>query len=306
MKNFSNIYITGLLAAIFFFGCEKIGVDEVDFDVDLQQGTYKVGDSVRFNLSGNADIITFYSGKNGNNYDAIAKKVLDNKVILSFDSRMGNAGQPNQLQMLTSTNFSGTNSLDALNAATWQDITNKFSLSDASTMFSPSGNVDITSVIKNHQPFYIAIKYVVKPVAEAGVWTKWELNNFAFRVVNEREEKTPLDLNLPTSWTAVLSANYETFRVANDANGLVFQGNLTNVAETHEAWLVSKVTYPYTTTNYAPDYGVAIKNVPQPPRLGYATAYDTPGTYQVVFVAKNIKGDKTKEIIKKLTVNIEP
>lgn len=306
MKNFSNVYIAGLLVAIFFFGCEKTSVEEVDFDAALQQGTYKVGDSVRFDLSGNADIITFYSGKAGNNHDAIATQVLANKVIFSFDSRMNNAGQADQLKILTSTNYSGANSVDALHAASWQDITNKFTLSGVSTAFSPSGNVDITSMVKNNQPFYIAVKYEVKPLVEAGPWSKWELNNFAFRIVNEREEKTALDLNLSTSWVALLSANYETFRVTNDASGLVFQGNVTNLAEGHEAWLVSKVTYPAIATNYAPDYGVAIKNIPQPPRVNYATAYDTPGTYQVVFVAKNIKGDKIKEVIKKLTVKIEP
>lgn len=306
MKKFSNIYLLGLIAVMGFFGCEKVGVDEVDFDVDLQQGTYKVGDSVRFNLSGNADIITFYSGKTGNNYDAITTQVLSNKITLSFDSRMSNAGQVNQLQVLASTNYSGVNNMDALNAATWQDITNKFSLSDISTTFSPSGNADITAIVKNNDPFYIAVKYEVKPIAEAGDWTKWELNNFSFKVQNEREEKTPLNLNLAASWTTTLSSNYETERVINNASGLTFQGNLINTAEAHEAWLVTKVVYPYTTTNYKPDYGVAIKNIPQPARVTYATAYTEAGTYQVVFAAKNVKGDKSKEILKKLTVKIEP
>ncbi len=306
MKRFLNIYFTVLAIAMCSFGCEKVGVDEVDFDVDLQSGTYKVGDSVRFNLSGNPDHISFYSGKAGNNYDAITTQILENKVNLSFDSRMSNAGQSNQLQVLTSTNFSGTANLEALKTATWEDITAKFTLSGVASTFSPSGNVDITSMIKNHQPFYIAIKYSVKPFAEAGAWAKWEVNNFSYKVVNTKEEKTPLDLNLQTSWTAVLSSNYETFRVSIGTAGMVFQGNVTNIAEAQEAWLVTKVTYPYTSTSYAPDRAVAIKIVPQPARTKYATAYDSPGTYQVAFVAKNIKGDKVKEVIKRLTVKIEP
>ncbi|GAB1464426.1 DUF5017 domain-containing protein [Pedobacter sp.] len=306
MKKFLNRYITGLALAICFLGCEKMEVSDVDFDVILQTGTYKAGDSVRFSLSGNPDHISFYSGKPGNNYDAIATQVLDNKVTFSFDSRMSNAGQANQLQVLTSTNFSGTNNIDAVKAANWEDLTSKFTLPGVSTTFSPSGSADITSTIKNHQPFYIAIKYTVKPFAESGAWAKWELNNFLYKITNSKEEKTPLDLNLQTSWAAVLSANYETFRVSIGTAGIVFQGNATNVAENHEAWFVSKVTYPYTSTSYAPDKAVAIKIVPQPARTSYAAAYDTPGSYQVVFVAKNVKGNQEKELVKRLTVKIEP
>lgn len=300
------LYINCLAIMLLAFGCEKMPLEAPDFEVSLQPGTYKVGDSVRFILSGNADLVAFYSGRPNNNYDLITPKVLPNKINLSFDSRTDNAGQTDQLQILTSTNFSGTNTLDALKAATWQNINNKFTFPGVGIAFAPSGVADITSQIKNGSPFYIAVKYAVKPVGEAGAWAKWELNNFNFKSVNEQEEKTPLDLNQSTSWTAVLSSNYETSRVSLGTNGLVLQGNATNTSEAHEAWVVSKVTYPYTSTTYKPDTAIAIKSVPQPALTRYATAYTAPGTYQAVFVAKNIKKDKEKTVVKKISVTIQP
>ncbi|NGM90220.1 DUF5017 domain-containing protein, partial [Parapusillimonas sp. SGNA-6] len=61
MKN--SIFIT-IITASLLAACRKHEVQNPSFDVALlEKATYKVGEEVTFNLSGEADQVTFYSGE---------------------------------------------------------------------------------------------------------------------------------------------------------------------------------------------------------------------------------------------------
>jgi hypothetical protein len=57
-----------------FFSCQKETLSEVSFDAIPSSTSFKVGDSVKFTLTGNPDVHSFYSGEEGNNY--INKELL--------------------------------------------------------------------------------------------------------------------------------------------------------------------------------------------------------------------------------------
>lgn len=63
-------FITILAVSAMLASCEKdLKLDPPSFDVTTISNTYHVGDTINFIFSGKADIISFYSGKPGNNYE---------------------------------------------------------------------------------------------------------------------------------------------------------------------------------------------------------------------------------------------
>lgn len=63
-------FITILAVSAMLASCEKdLKLDPLSFDVTTISNTYNVGDTIHFVFSGNPDIISFYSGKPGNNYE---------------------------------------------------------------------------------------------------------------------------------------------------------------------------------------------------------------------------------------------
>ena len=63
-------FITILAVSAMLMSCEKdLTPEPLSFNVTTASSTYHAGDTVRFIFSGNPDIITFYSGEPGTNYE---------------------------------------------------------------------------------------------------------------------------------------------------------------------------------------------------------------------------------------------
>jgi hypothetical protein len=56
------------LSLLFFSHCEKVETADPDFDVVAERATYRAGEEISFNFTGNADFLVFYSGETGNDY----------------------------------------------------------------------------------------------------------------------------------------------------------------------------------------------------------------------------------------------
>lgn len=77
---FSIIVIAALAMSA---ACEKELVPEpVSFDVTATDHDYQVGDTITFRISGNPDMITFYSGEPGANYDFATNEDPDRGVAI--------------------------------------------------------------------------------------------------------------------------------------------------------------------------------------------------------------------------------
>ncbi|HLU93531.1 MAG TPA: DUF5017 domain-containing protein [Membranihabitans sp.] len=178
-------YYRLILAGVFLWmniSCEKeIAVDSApDLQVSADQTTYSVGEEALFHVSGFAEIISFYSGEVGNDYEFRDGRVVDvanNGAILSFTNAVQNGSQENQLSLFISTDFDGdTSSLASIKSATWVEVTDSFELSTSST-FIPAGELDISSFTESG-PVYIAFRYITRPQMEHGDARQWMIENF--------------------------------------------------------------------------------------------------------------------------------
>jgi len=159
-------------------------LDTPSFDVKTNAVTYKAGDLVTFNITGNAHAISFYSGQTLYDYDFRAGRVVDVTGAgdsLSFSSSVQLGTQANQLSILASTDFNGDyTSLATVKAATWTDITSRFALGTNAT-FKASGTQAITDLTVAGKPIYIAFKYVTLPQGVNGLARQWFIQTFAIK-----------------------------------------------------------------------------------------------------------------------------
>lgn len=202
-----------LLGAVLLLAtsCSKeIGVSKSpDFEVTTEATTYKVGEEITFSFSGTADYVTFYSGTLFNNYDFREGRIIDVKgkgALLSFNSSVQQGAQTNQLSILASTNFSGDYSdLSKVKAATWKDITSGFLLGTDAT-FRASTEQDISDVIEEGKPLYIAFKYVTRPQATNQLARNWFIQAFT---INSKEK-------LGTTALRIVDQAYAAFTIVDE------------------------------------------------------------------------------------------
>lgn len=173
-----NYYIL-LLSVLLMASCSKeLMVDEApDLEITTESTTYKAGDPVIFKFNGNADIISFYSGQESNDYAFKDGKVIDVAgagVEMSFTTAVSVANanlQNNQLKVLASNNFNGDySSLAKVKESKWTDITNLFVINGTTVAFVSSGVKDISELITDpSKPIYIAFQYTTKPQGTNGL-----------------------------------------------------------------------------------------------------------------------------------------
>src|SRR5687768_5263832 len=105
------------------------GLDQ--FNVKASSLTYNLGDTVKFSFEGNPDLISFYSGELYKQYEFKEGRDIELKdAVFSFSTAyptITGVAQPNQFSVHASTDFNGDyTSYNHIQAATWTDITNKF------------------------------------------------------------------------------------------------------------------------------------------------------------------------------------
>lgn len=227
-------YLAGL-SLIFLASCttELVVKDAPDLEVSTEKSTYKVGQEIVFNFKGEAELISFYSGQAYNDYAFREGRVLDLETkgaSLSFTSSVTNGAQANQLAIMASSDFNGNySSLASVKAATWTDITKRFTLGTSAT-FLASTSQDISDLIAPGKPIYIAFKYLTKPQATNGLARTWmiqavSLNSTtsfngafpllkdqayaAFRIVQEDSVNTPSRSSITSTRVTLLGNVYK-------------------------------------------------------------------------------------------------
>lgn len=171
------------LSLFFLLSCEKelLVQQAPDFEVTTTAATYKVGQEVVFKFTGEADMISFYSGQVYNDYNFREGRVMQfnpEGANLSFTSSVQGGTQANQLTVLASSNFNGNySSLASVKAATWTDITSRFTLGTTAT-FLASTSKSISDLLVTGKPIYIAFRYVTKPQAVNGLARTWMIQGF--------------------------------------------------------------------------------------------------------------------------------
>ena len=293
-------------------GCRK-NLDDVDFDVSLDTETFKVGEPVRFHFTGNPDFIIFYSGEKGNDYAyKDTDRITDSEMTFSFSTTTtaGTPGIPNpsHIPVCYSTDFSGEYTEEAVRAATWIDITDRFTMpTDTGITALLSGDVNVTEYFSDPEtPLYFSFHWIVQPYDAAikNGRTQWNIQATKFSGIAGESVSTLYDF-ADINWKLVSAASFEGATSLPDINAsrILFRSEF-RPAVSRECWAVSGPIYRMDQINDGPDFGVGIKAMAEASLNSYAYTYTEPGDYEIVFVAANANVYGRKEIIRKVSVRI--
>lgn len=191
VKRYGTITASVSVMLLSLSSCEdKYRVESPNFDLTDVQYSGVVGEPVTFRLGGNADLVTFYSGEEGNDYEfhnanRIYPGVLKCGAVIRFDHTgtfpdMEAAGKFDRcLDLMYSYDFSGstinynTSTVwyqdQAIKNATWHSVKDRFSdwpnkkTAASGVTLNP---IDISDIFDDADGrfVYFGWKYVVEPV----------------------------------------------------------------------------------------------------------------------------------------------
>ncbi len=281
------------------YGCDKLEVKSVDFEVSVDKNTYKLGDTVRFDLRGEPDYLLFYSGEKGARYE-FRDRVITEKgdPLLSFTSLKTGATAA-KIQVLVSTDFNGIYDKNAVSAAQWDDLS-PLAVFSTGADNTPSGNITLQHYKENKRPIYLAFRSY-KP--DDGITQNY---NHTIRTLNiklDGVDGSSYDINPGINlqgWKNVSWALESTPWVVNSSNQLV----LNNAAPTgvHEEWAISSAIR---LDHVVPDRPKSLKSMAMVMPQQLEHVFKERGVYKVTFVASNQSAEDKKEVVKELDITID-
>lgn len=299
MKTLFFLTLLGAVAAI--SACNKVAVVTPDFDVTTAKTSYKVGDTVKFNFSGNTDNITFYSGEVGKNYDNKSRTSITGSIpTLSFSSSLQTGNQANNLTVLVSTDFNGQFDAAGIKAATWTDITSKAKLATSSTVVA-SGAIDLSSIKGTSQNAYVAFKYTSASNTATSISRGWTISVFQFKNVFPDGSQYIVSNDFGTGGFSGVSILNDALKWTVGTTTMVFPAG--KVGSVDEDWAISR---PFQFDQAAHDVGVPLKNISSSMPNLYSYTYTKAGTYKAVFVASNRVVGKSQESVKTINITVTP
>ncbi|MDR6569110.1 protein of unknown function [Chitinophaga ginsengisegetis] len=296
MRN--SIYL--LIIVIIFISCAKEKVTTPSLEVTTSSLTYKAGDTVTFNFTGNPDNITFYSGEPGHNYEFRDRTTAENDLQINFKSLVQFGLVYKNLQLLVSNNYSGAADTTSVRAATWTDISDRavFSTGQDNT---PSGTISLKEFAdpKNTAArIYVAFKYTDYKKTQGQ--NRWVIRTFEANNISADGVVSPLAVLSSGGWKAFDFKNPASVWSVTTAQLLMFGGN--KDADDNEDWVITKGFDPF---YIKPDAGVALKNI-STVLPSYKYVYAKPGTYKVIFDVSAVRYNGEKRTTKELTLTITP
>lgn len=288
------MFYISILTTTAIVSCKRDEVKLPDFDVTTEKVTYKAGETIKFNISGNPDNIVFWPGTAGRKYEFRNRLVESGaKLFVDFNSFQQFFVQGG-LTIMVSNNYNGVADATNLNAATWVDITNRFVLSNGADQ-TPSGKVDLTEFTAGNKPVYFAYRYVT---TQLRAQTRWVIRTF-------NADKQSVDGTV-TNLANIGTAGWQQVSLANPAAVWSIQAvQLLCVGTTtalDDDWVFTKAL---NITAASPDQGLPIKNTTTS-LSSYTTSYSTPGTYKLTFVATNASYQNQESTLKEITLTITP
>ena len=308
---------------ILFNACKKEDTQVVNFNVSVTKNNFNLKDTVQFNMDGNPDVITFYSGEPGRNFDFKDRTIRTDGVFkFSFQIR---CDDPNgftaiankNFKVLISNNYLATYSTAAdlnlaasqdssmVNKTTWTDITSKFSLPSTGTISTfYTVTADLSDIAKTSvNPLYIAFKCDGNSFGALGA------NGITIGTLSLSSiyaDGTSASYNVNPGGT--ISTTWKILKLANATNSWATsttQLKFTSAATTDysEDWAISNGFSP---SLAIPDVAVPIKNITNKPITSYKYKFSKAGDYKVVFMASNNRPNSIKPLIKEIYLTINP
>ncbi len=220
MKSYTSIYrifiIMMSFSLLWLLACNKDNLldpnDDTDNDEEPEElvprfkvSGYTIADAVdtdgnpkkrvTFQLEGPAEVIDLYSGDIGGNFEYRDGRVQQlTGVNLSFQAQYveGAQKQPESFAVLASTNFNGGSGQQDVEAATWIDITSRYTFTPgADGTWLPAGtvNADIVDVVEEGKPLYLALRHTTRDMSVYGTYSTFRVRNWL--VTSTVEGRTP-------------------------------------------------------------------------------------------------------------------
>lgn len=304
-----------ILSLFVLSACDNM-LEDVDFNVALSsENVYKVGEKIRFNIAGNPDYITFYSGEQGYNYDNIQRSVANDsalKVYLSFVAKVESRPANNSLKVLLSDSFQGIkgenfdeDSLAIVNG-NWLDKTSECNLPTAQNG-STTVNLDITDFINKNT--CVAFKYEAQSSALSGQ-PQWTISGLKLILVYSNGNET-------VGLKAVVMG-FSSFDMLNRNDNPYLSSTLQgrwNVSSPQVSFVMNytqaggtknldyAISSPLIINSTVPDIGIGIGDLRERVTY-YEYEYQKAGTYNVAFVGKNANVNGEKSLVRKINLTI--
>lgn len=293
-----SIYLLCIITA--FVSCAKEKVETPSLEVSTASLTYKAGDTVTFNFTGNPDNITFYSGEPGRNYEFRKRTRAENDLQINFKTLVQFGVIYKNLQLLVSNNFSGKADSASVAAATWTDISDRavFSTGQDNT---PSGTISLKEFSNPKDTaarIYVAFKYTdyKKTLGQ----NRWVVRTFEANNISPDSVVSSQAVLANAGWQAVDMKN-KNF-VWSVGSVQLLMPAAPKDADDNEDWVITKGFDPY---SIKPDAGIALKNISTVLPF-YKYVYTKPGTYKVVFDVSAVRYNGEKRMLKEVTLTITP
>lgn len=311
-----NIWLYTCMVSFLFIACKKeVERSAPHFEVTTESSIYAVNEEVEFKFSGDADLISFYSGEVLSDYAFKDGRIVEQgELALSFQTNVQFGTQENQLSLLASTDFNGKYQfVGGIDDATWIDLTPLITLATGTTYVKSSDPpIDLSEIVVDGKPLYLAFKYTVKDQRTTanggyGVGRTWRVQDFLLT------SETSLGLltlgNLLTSGFQLVDMKPDIAPARSVLSpttlSMVAHDRTLNNSETVESenWAITK-GFEVGTQDLGPDRPVPIKGVIDAPMKSYTYTYTKPGKYRVYFVASNTNIYNSYEIVRSVDIEI--
>lgn len=293
------------------------------FDAKVDKAVVRVGERAVFNFEGDADIISFYSGEEGSDYDyKSTNRVLPAEMYMSFTIKTssGTAGYPNpaRLPIYYSTDFSGNYTIEDVKAATWVEITDLFEMPTDVEQQVPSGSVRMTDFFAESESIYLAMFYQVDTFDAAAAGgkgngrTQWNVMNFMIAGQTQNDSGILYD-QASAGWQFIPEEGFdgceggEYYDKCNpcdiNTTRILFRSEF-KTSVTHKMWCVSGKIDKKEDVNLGFDRPMSIKSYADPTMESYYHIYNEPGTYTATFIGVNASVYGREEVIRQVDVEV--
>ena len=277
------------------------------FGVSTGMSTVTAGTPVSFTFSGDVRTISMYSGEQYHEYRYADEDRLEPAAsMMSFMNALSAGNQPNCTSVKVSADFSGVMTEESIIAATWTDITDRFTMPGEikgdlnpvskidtyNQYFVKSGECDLAPYFTDSKKLYIAFFYHIDQYQAAKDNKRTGSYITCFKVEGQYEmSKTNISLVSGKNMSGVLQQpgwiTPATSAGVPDAPCFRFFADLSPKTD-RDAYAVTTAPISPNYVNKGHDTPISVKGTDEvmPSRFEYT--FKEPGTYEVVFVSQSM------------------
>lgn len=306
--NYKNI-ISFTILCMAFAACEVVEVaPDLTVSVNPAQVINTINDTlvvytgqeIEFNISGNPDMITFYSGEGGRAYVNKDRIIAEGTPKMDFLFNANRVTAEHKLDVLASLDFKGKYDSINIKTAKWDTLTTPEMDAYRNTSSAKAMPTIDLSQYGNGQAMFVAFRLIIPSSAR---FSNPSISAFQIRNYQNDGNISPVIDKMSAAGLSFVTLTENAiwklkgvgnsyWRITSEALNVntspfptVAEDSVFNATDGrfHEIWAISKVLY---LDKASPDTGVTIKDIQQVVE-NYNYTYTKAGTYTVTFVAAN-------------------